>query len=241
LLGVPLIDYAWGGATTGIGNEGDGGTPTSFGALGLPGMTTVYNTTKGSLGAFLPDALFMVWGGPNDFASPSPLDTTPTEIADRAVADLLGIVAGLQGLGARNILVPGLPDLGLTPLARSLGPAAAAQASVLTDYFNGRLTAALPSGVTYVDTADLLRDIVTNPGSYGFTNVTDACYSFATSSLCANPDQYLFFDASHPTARAHAILAEEFAEAVPEPATWRFVLSGIVLLTVGRLVTRRPR
>ena len=37
-LGVPLSDFAWGGATTGIGNHGDGGTPTSYGAFGLPGM-----------------------------------------------------------------------------------------------------------------------------------------------------------------------------------------------------------
>src|SRR5580700_5150096 len=36
-LGVPLHDFAWIGATTGIGNIGDGGTPTSFGALKLPG------------------------------------------------------------------------------------------------------------------------------------------------------------------------------------------------------------
>ena len=39
-LGVPLKDFAWVGATTGIGNIGDGGTPTSFGAFNLPGMLT---------------------------------------------------------------------------------------------------------------------------------------------------------------------------------------------------------
>ena len=33
LLNAPLADFAFGGATTGIGNIGDGGTPTSLGAF----------------------------------------------------------------------------------------------------------------------------------------------------------------------------------------------------------------
>ena len=38
-LGAPLVDFAWVGATTEIGNSGDGGTPTSFGTYPLPGPT----------------------------------------------------------------------------------------------------------------------------------------------------------------------------------------------------------
>ena len=34
----PLTSFAWGGATTGIGDSGDGGTQTTLGTLGLPGM-----------------------------------------------------------------------------------------------------------------------------------------------------------------------------------------------------------
>src|SRR5436305_11201856 len=37
-LGVPLIDYAWIGATTGVGNYADTGSTTSFGTSMLPGM-----------------------------------------------------------------------------------------------------------------------------------------------------------------------------------------------------------
>src|SRR6185503_7186924 len=37
-LGVPLVDFAWIGATTGIGNYSDGGTTTTTGAFSLPGM-----------------------------------------------------------------------------------------------------------------------------------------------------------------------------------------------------------
>ncbi len=48
-LGVPLIDHAWIGATTGIGNYGDNGTVTSFGVHNLPGMMTTYTATSASL------------------------------------------------------------------------------------------------------------------------------------------------------------------------------------------------
>ncbi len=37
-LVAPLFDFAWGGATTGVGNGGDGGSQTSLGFLHLPGM-----------------------------------------------------------------------------------------------------------------------------------------------------------------------------------------------------------
>ena len=42
-LGIPLLDYAFGGATTGIGNHLDpGGTATTLGTFGLPGMMPLY-------------------------------------------------------------------------------------------------------------------------------------------------------------------------------------------------------
>jgi cholinesterase len=232
LLGSPLIDFAWIGATTGIGNYADSGTPTSSGTFSLPGMGVQFAATSGLISpAIASTALFVVWGGPNDFLSPSPLDTTPIEITDRAVADILAIVTGLKGLGVEHILVPGMPDLGLTPYFHSLGPAAAAGGSAITDYFNTMLVAGLPSGVTFFDTAGLMRNIVANPSAFGFTNVTSQCFDGTT--VCANPDQYLFFDDFHPTAAAHAILGQEFAEAaVPEPATCILVLSGA--LTVWR-------
>jgi cholinesterase len=227
-LGVPLFDFAWIGATSGIGNHVDHGTPTSFGSSSptpLPGMQTMALATQGIAGALAPSALFVVWGGPNDFLDPSPLDGgDPFKIADRAVADILSIVAGLTSLGADQILVPGMPDLGLTPYYRAQGPLQAAGASFITDYFNSMLVAGLPSGVTFFDTAGAMRSIVANPSAFGFTNVSDACFN--GTSVCSNPDQYVFFDDFHPTTAAHAILGQDFAAAVPEPATCVLVLTG---------------
>lgn len=229
-LGVPLHDFAWGGATTGLGNYGDGGTPTSLGAHNLPGMEVEFSLTAATVPGLAPGALFVVWGGPNDFLSPSPLDATPAAVVNRAVADLTAIVVGLQALGAQQILVPGMPDLGLTPYYVSLGPAKAAEGSALTDAFNAALVSSLPAGVRYYDTAALMRAAVANPAAYGFTNVTAPCFNGAT--VCASPDEYLFWDGFHPTTAMATYAAEGFANtAVPEPAS--IGLLGGVILALG--------
>lgn len=226
-IGVPLIDCAWIGATTGVGNYGDGGSVTGLGTYGLPGMTTVYDGTKGMLGPYLSDGLFVVWGGPNDILAPSPLDTNYGAIITRAVANEVAIIHDLIGMGTKTILAPGMPDLGLTPYFQSLGPVAAAGATWFSDTFNANLQANLPPSVLYFDTAGLMRSVVSNPVAYGFTNVTDAC--FDGTAVCADPSQYMFFDDFHPTTATHAILGKNFAAAtaVPEPSTLLFFFTGL--------------
>ena len=136
-------------------------------------------------------------------------------------------------LGATDILVPGMPDLGLTPFFQAQGPLAAAQGTALTDAFNGALRANLPPGVTYFDSASLLRSAVSNPGLFGFTNVTDPCFNGTT--VCANPGQYLFWDDLHPTTATDAIVAGAFQTAVtPEPSTVILAAAGFGLLILAR-------
>jgi phospholipase/lecithinase/hemolysin len=231
-LGVPLIDFAWDGATTGIGNFADGGTPTSFGAFGLPGMQTELASTAGLLGPFLSSGLFVVWGGPDDFLAPSPLDSFPSGVIARGVSDLVGIVATLQGLGAQHILVPGIPDLGLTPFFESMGPAFAAEGSAITDAFNAALVSSLPKGAVYFNAAALLRQMVADPSSFGFTDVTDPCFNGTT--VCANPDQFLFWDDFHPTTATDSFVAKAFETAVPEPATIVLLPAALMLCFVIR-------
>lgn len=232
--GTTLTDFAWIGATTGIGNYADQGTPTNAGAFLLPGMQLEFAGSQALLGPYLAGGLFVVWGGPNDFLSPSPLDTTPQQVVARAVRDLLGVVGGLQSLGAHTILVPGMPDLGLSPYFKGLGPVAAAQASAITDAFNAALRSSLPSGVLYYDTATLLRSMVANPSAYGFTNVTNACFNGTT--VCANPSQYLFWDDFHPTTATDSFVAAGFgATVVPEPSPLLPVVAGLALCAVLRM------
>ena len=204
-LGVPLLDEAWGGATTGVGDVVDNGTTTTLGYDDLPGMTTSYNATinsfpPGQVGA----SLVIVWGGINDFAT----NGLTTLTADHAVSDILALVTALQAKGAKHILVPGIPDLGFAPLYLAEGKGG--YANYISDYFNLKLRMSLPAGVLFYDTATLYRKMIQNPSQYGLTNVHQPCY-VQSSGVCQNPYQYLFWDLLHPTEHVHQILGRELS------------------------------
>ncbi len=229
---VPLTDFAWGGATTGIGNIADGGNQTQLGFLGLPGMTTSFLATKGSITQQMAQgSLFMVWGGPDDFTA----NGLTTQTADVAVNDILGIVGGLKSLGVQHILVPGMPDLGVTPEYKANGNSQLG--SQLSAYFNAKLLAGLQgTGATYFDTYSLLDAIVADPQKYGFSNATDPCFDGV--NVCSNPNSYLFWDSLHPTTYADQLLAADFEQVVvPEPAS--LIMFGSGMVGVFGLLRRR--
>jgi cholinesterase len=217
-LHSPLTSFAWGGATTGFGNSGDGGSQTTVGRLGLPGMLLELSASLPAITPLAPSSFFVVWGGPDDFL-------TNGTVA-QGVLDELEIVAALQGAGATHILVPGIPDLGLTPLYIGLGGVQQANATAFTFAFDQALQASLPKGVTYFDTFGFMHQVVANPRAFGFTDVTDACLNGLTP--CANPGQYLFWDSLHPTTAADKLLGQQFTNAVtPEPSTLFMLGTGI--------------
>ena len=232
LWGVPLADFAFGGATTGIGNIGDGGTPSSFGAFDLPGMQTELALSAGKVpAAAIPSSLFIVWGGADDFESLlNPTVAQSKTAAEAAVGNIDGIVDALKAECATNILVPNLPGLGSTP--EFSGDAAAIAYS---STFDTALAATLPSGATLFDTNALFTSILASPGTYGFTNTTTPCLVAGANPTCAG---YLFFDDIHPTAAADTILAEDFAAAAtPEPPS--LLLLGVGLAAGAELIRRR--
>ncbi|TXH72589.1 MAG: autotransporter domain-containing protein [Lysobacteraceae bacterium] len=208
-------NYAAGGARVGIN---------STGALGpIPSLATQVNNYLTSTGGRAdPRALYTVWGGANDIFAITNAGAPVVPTLPNAVASQIGIVGQLQTAGARYILVPTIPDLGLTPAFRAAGAAAQANGTALSINYNSALFAGLAGGnlrVIPVDTFNLLREIAANPGAYGFTNITGtACQPQITAnSLTCNPtsyvtptaaQDYLFADGVHPTSSAHRILSE---------------------------------
>jgi len=205
-LGVLLTDFAWAGATTGVGNYLDDGTVDKLGFYPLPGMTTAFQ--RALMAGTFPvdsDALYVVWGGPNDFWDVTDQASAAVAI-QKAVTRLVTMVGQLQSLGAKQILVLNMPDLGKTPSLLASGPAASYFFTQVSMGFNDALKAGLPAGVRYFDTLTWGWAVLANPAAYGFTNVTDAC--FTGMSLCANPGEYFYWDDEHPTTAGHARLAE---------------------------------
>ena len=222
-LNTPLTSFAWGGATTGIGNSGDGGSQTSVGKHSLPGMVPQVVGSLSAITPFAKTSLFVVWGGPDDYLTGG---TIP-----QGVADILFMVGQLQSVGATHILVPGMPDLGLTPFYLAQGSTQAAAATAFSSAFDLALQNSLPKGVTYFDTFGFTQMVVAHPGAFGFTDVTDPCLVALTpcSPKIQVQNQYLFWDDLHPTTAADRLLAEQFTRAVtPEPSTLLMLGTGVV-------------
>jgi phospholipase/lecithinase/hemolysin len=177
----------WLGANDGLYWFYTGGTP--FGSLG---------STTGS-----------VLGG-----APVPGKTAAQSIGN-AVQNVVTAVGGLIASGAKHILVPNLLDFGKSPLYNN-SPVLSSAVTQLTVGFNSGLSLGLNGlraanpGVDIMefDTFGLFNDVLANPASYGFDNVTTRCVlANQTLDPTCNPDSWFFWDRTHPTTAAHALMA----------------------------------
>jgi phospholipase/lecithinase/hemolysin len=206
-------------------------------------------------------SLFMLWGGANDFfllpalaalAPPDQQQAVLTGAVAGAAAQAGAFVAALYNAGARNFLVPNLPDLARTPDAAELGEAQRAQLSQLSLLFNVLLadqiealrTARSDLRIVEVDTRAGFDAILADPAQFGLTNATDACLPLLITGGSCDPATFLFWDGVHPTVRGSQIIADVFfdrlqASLVPEPPLSALVC--VVLLAFGWLGGSRLR
>lgn len=186
-------NYAWAGASS-SGNE------VSF----LPGFSSEIDSYLSAHPSADAKALYVIWIGSNDFSNGV---SDPNTAVATAINNVMAGIDKLVKSGATNLLVLGIPDLGLTPKARSLNIAAAS--TQVSNSFNQTLIARLKPltvNVGYVDIASFLQTVVGQPSSYGFSNVSDMC--LVNSTVCSTPDQYLFWDSLHPTTKGHQWIAQ---------------------------------
>lgn len=255
-------NFAVGGGRNGTGNYNveigsPAGLGTSFPTMASTGITSQIGLYASQHVGGVPNAantLFMVWGGPNDIFLGAETLGDPTAYIPAALGDLAYDIQLLAGMGAQHILVPSMPDLGLTPEALSAGSATSAGLSFLSAAYNDGIDAVLaglgsvlgPAGVQLYgfDTPAFFSDVTTNAAAYGITNTTQGCFDPKT----ATPDftnvqggcvGYLYFDNVHPTTAVHRLLASGFAQAVPEPSTYGMLLLG--LAAIGMMARRRHR
>ncbi len=207
-------NWAVGGARTGT---------STVGGLGFtPSMTAQYQAYLAAGNTVDPGALYSVWGGANDLFAVQANPSQASAIIGGAVTAQVGLVGALTQAGAQYILVPTLPDIGLTPSSRAGGALGMAQGTALTETYNNALFSGLATAnlrVIPLDTFHFLQEVVANPAAFGLTNVTHTACSTAVqggNSLFCSPlstvpggaNTYLFADGVHPTTAAHEALAD---------------------------------
>jgi phospholipase/lecithinase/hemolysin len=254
-LGLPLVDYAYGGAQTGTDNMFQSQNPL-VANTGMKAQVTNFTSQLASSGTSADSsALYVVWGGGNDLLSTlsTPTASVINAALTTAVTNLVTEVGTLYAAGARDFLIPLLPDLATSYYGTS-GMVPTSFLSNLSNAFNGALTTQLNGLKT--TRSDLNLNIFNTPSvltgvraeiTANGGNLTDPCwtgdYSGAgnTAPLCADPSKYALFDKVHPTAVVHDALGKAMAvsvTAVPEPMTSGLMLVGLVFTG---LAVRRQR
>jgi outer membrane lipase/esterase len=221
-------DYAWGGA--GILNN-DPGTP-----AGVPLISTQIQTYLAANPKLNPHTLYSVLGGANDIFYAATLASMNLETStqagtavETAAQEEVTLIGGLKAAGARYIIVYNLPDIGITPLAASEGPAGQAAFTALSEGFNTILNSwlgVIGTNIVPVNLFSLVHEVAAAPQAYGFTNATTPACTTASSLNCTPAtlvapnaaSTYLFADSVHPTTGLDALIAQYVEAELAAPA-----------------------
>jgi phospholipase/lecithinase/hemolysin len=159
-----------------------------------------------------PEAIYIVWLGTND------LDW-PASFTEQNFSNLLVMIGRLYDAGARRFLIPNIYDQDDVPLfvhVFQLSPTylgELTQMAVLWSQLLDTLQSKFPlANIRISDVRKLYLSIHHHPLSFGFTDTADACFhDWTTLAVCADPDDYLFWDESHPSTHTHKLIASLFA------------------------------
>ncbi|WP_228061731.1 SGNH/GDSL hydrolase family protein [[Phormidium] sp. LEGE 05292] len=211
------INFAFGGATTGIDNTV---------SQTAPGLQQEVGAYLGSLQATNqtadPNALYILWAGANDYLPTDSTWFTPFKTPNQTINNISFALDSLLKAGAKQIAVANLPNLGELP--KTLGTPGETDLKNLAQAHNlalgqtiNSLSQSYNAKIVSLDFASLFADVINNPGNYNLTNVTQGCLLVQ----CQNPNQFLFWDDIHPTTKGHQLLADKaystLSTSVPEP------------------------
>lgn len=226
------VSFAFGGSTT------DYLTPIAGSPFPLPGLRGQVELLRLALGGRkAPDrTLYAIFTGANDYVvDPSDRPANPVDV----VENITRAVARLYAIGARDVMVLDLPDLGILPLVAAQGQSAALTAiSRIHNYLLHeslkRLETALRGlNVIEVDVNTVLQtlppgailgipalDTLFPPPAAGqlpvsvclFTN-PQSCPSVPTFAI---DPRFVFWDAQHPTTAVHQRLGQYLYEVLQQ-------------------------
>ena len=185
---------------------------------------------------FSANDLFILFFGGNDIRGTRPIasnrDSFPVLLD--AAEKITQAASLLINAGAKNIMIVNAPDIGLIPETSFVSGSDTTLSRRLTarsKVFNFYLLRSIlnlrkqtDAQIVPVDLFGFLKFLTSNGKDLGYRNVTNACFvqtGVLSTDQIQNPDcdfdQYLFFDAIHPTAVTHARAAKFLESAVPMP------------------------
>jgi outer membrane lipase/esterase len=200
---------------------------------------------------FSNESLVLVTFGGNDVRSQlAAAATGATPTLSPAVSAFYANLSTLIGLGAQNVLVTGLPDVGQIPGVTQLGsPALSGLGTQLSFGLNQAINQSVAGlgtqtgyNLQFFDLFAYQASIYGDPTSVGLPASLDrsrACLQVPGAAPTCNG--FVYFDAIHPTTQVHRAIATGITAQlapVPEPGTWALMLLGFG--AIG-LAARRAR
>lgn len=192
---------------------------------------------------FTEGSLVLVTLGGNDIrAELAKLGSNPRYMPtlEPALAAMSNGLQSLYALGARNILVTGLPDVGQIPAVTQFNsPALSGAGRQLSLGLNSAL-GGLVDGLAqrtganfqFFDLFAYQQQIYAGPAAHFQPtplNTQTPCLGTAAAPRCTG---FVYFDSVHPTTRIHQAIGSGIAQqlgvtGVPEPMTWVMMVMGI--------------
>ncbi|KAL7102448.1 hypothetical protein ACP275_08G121500 [Erythranthe tilingii] len=242
-----ITDFGIGVTFASAGSGYDNATSDVLGVIPLWRELEYYKHYQKRLKAYLGDAkayntiakaLYMISIGTNDFLENYYAFNSQRRsqfTMDAYQQFLIGIakkfVINLHGLGARKIILGGLPPMGCMPLERTRnlfnGNGCMENYNIVAMSFNGKLydlvtklNKKLPGlQLVFSNPYYILLQIITNPSAYGYDVSQMACCATRMFEMgyacdernpftCSDANKYVFWDAFHPTEKTNRLVAD---------------------------------
>ncbi len=211
-LHVKLLDYAVGGAQSGLYNNDN------IGEMNLTGLLSQVENFQIDLSGKKADpyALYFIFISANDFFINfwDGYSGSYSDLADEALKNIQTVATRLSELGAKRFMVVNSYDLTIVPnVVTNNGEGVAKEFKNRIDtqlqIIMNDLSKKLNIEVTVFDIQGVSDKILSDPQKYGLKTLADTCMvDFIAKTACNNPDEYYFWDPIHPTRRFHQIVGE---------------------------------
>lgn len=216
IAGLPLQNFATGGATTGYANYTT--WMDSLGSTGLLGQIDKYAATLEG-GQVTSNTLHFIFASANDYFAfmDYEMQGDIVDVAANAINNLEGAVRKLFALDAKKFFIVGSSDL--TLVSYEIDANRLYEAEAFTTYVNRNLPIVLKSlekeldiEITYFDVTKVSDNIAANPIRFGIAHMTAAAQPTYPKILpvAPNVDEHYFFDEWHYSRIVHRIIGEAF-------------------------------